>query len=113
MWLKNLSWLRWSQTGRVFTPQAMQRRNGRLALEYLEDRTVPSTFNAATVSDLIADINAANQGGGSNTITLAAGNTFYLTAAKATVSLDAFTVANVINNTASTSDPNIHGKYRS
>jgi hypothetical protein len=33
---------------------------------------VPSTFNAATVSDLIADINAANQAGRSNTITLTA-----------------------------------------
>jgi hypothetical protein len=33
---------------------------------------VPSNFSAATVSDLIADINAANQAGGSNTITLVA-----------------------------------------
>jgi hypothetical protein len=33
-----------------------------------------------TVADLIADINAANTGGGSNTITLVAGTTFTLTA---------------------------------
>jgi hypothetical protein len=41
---------------------------------------VPSTFNAATVSDLIADINAANLVGGSNTITFVAHKTFNLTA---------------------------------
>jgi hypothetical protein len=35
---------------------------------------VPSNFTAASVSDLIADINAANQAGGSNSIVLAAGN---------------------------------------
>src|SRR6516162_1651353 len=42
----------------------------RLCLEQLEDRTVPSNFTATTGGDLIADINAANQLGGSNTITL-------------------------------------------
>jgi hypothetical protein len=42
---------------------------------------VPSNFNAASVSDLIADINAANLAGGANTITLVAGNTFTLAAA--------------------------------
>jgi hypothetical protein len=41
---------------------------------------VPSTFAAVSVSDLIADINAANQAGGANTIALAAGTTFTLTA---------------------------------
>jgi hypothetical protein len=41
-------------------------------VEQLEDRMVPSNFTAATASDLIADINAANQQGGSNTITLVA-----------------------------------------
>ena len=30
----------------------------------------------------------------------------------ATVDLNAFTVANILNNTASTSDPDIHGSYR-
>jgi hypothetical protein len=45
-------------------------------VERLEDRTLPSSYTAATVADLIADINAANQGGGANTITLAAKKTF-------------------------------------
>lgn len=53
-------------------PQATQRRAVRLGVEQLEDRLVPSNFTAATVSDLIADINAANLAGGSNTITLTA-----------------------------------------
>jgi hypothetical protein len=44
----------------------------RLTLEQLEDRTVPSNFTAATVPDLIADIHAANQAGGSNMIALVA-----------------------------------------
>jgi hypothetical protein len=43
-----------------------------LSLEQLEDRTLPSTFYAATASDLIADINAANKAGGANTIVLTA-----------------------------------------
>jgi len=41
---------------------------------------VPSSFTAASVSDLVADINAANAAGGSNTINLVAGTTFNLTA---------------------------------
>jgi hypothetical protein len=49
-------------------------------MEQLEDRTVPSNFTAASVSDLIADINAANLAGGSNTIALAAKTSFSLTA---------------------------------
>ncbi len=59
-------------------PQAQRRRDRRFTLEQCEDRTVPSIFNAATVSDLITDINAANQAGGSNTIVLAANTTFNL-----------------------------------
>ena len=57
---------------------APRRLGPRPGLERLEDRTLPSSYTAATVSDLIADINAANQGGGANTITLAAGTTFTL-----------------------------------
>jgi hypothetical protein len=44
-------------------------------LEQFEDRTLLSTYSAATVSDLIADINAANNAGGTNTITLTAPTT--------------------------------------
>jgi hypothetical protein len=59
---------------------AKPRHRPRLTVEQLEDRTVPSNFTAASVTDLIADINAANAAGGSNTITLVAGTTFTLTA---------------------------------
>jgi hypothetical protein len=55
-------------------------RRTRLLLERFEDRSLPSTFSAASVSDLIADINAANNAGGSNTIVLAANATFDVTA---------------------------------
>lgn len=48
-------------------------------LQRLEDRTVLSSFTAATTSALIADIAAANKAGGTNTITLAANSTFDLT----------------------------------
>ena len=41
---------------------------------------LPSTYTAGTVSALIADINAANAAGGSNTVTLVAGTSFTLTA---------------------------------
>jgi hypothetical protein len=41
---------------------------------------LPSNYTAASTADLIADINAANQAGGSNTIVLAANTTFDLTA---------------------------------
>src|SRR5579871_6620960 len=44
-------------------------------LELLEDRTLPSSYTAATTSALIADISAANKAGGSNTITLKAPTT--------------------------------------
>jgi hypothetical protein len=70
-WLGNRS-----QARRVKSPG----RPVRLRVEALEDRTLPSSYTAATVSDLIADINAANTAGGSNTIALTAGTTFALTA---------------------------------
>jgi hypothetical protein len=59
-----------------------RRAQVRLRLEQLEDRTLLSNFIAATASDLIADINAANAAGGTNTITLTAptGNPYALTA---------------------------------
>jgi hypothetical protein len=57
-----------------------RRRHGLLPrLQQLEVRTLPSSFTAVTVSDLIADINAANETPEADTITLAAGATFSLT----------------------------------
>jgi hypothetical protein len=61
-------------------PPAQRQVKVRLGLEHLEDRTLPSSYTAASVSDLIADINAANQAGGANTITLKAGKELTLTA---------------------------------
>jgi hypothetical protein len=55
-------------------------RRSRLALVQFEDRTVPSNFTAASVADLIADINAANQTVEADSITLVPGTTFKLTA---------------------------------
>ena len=49
----------------------------RLAFEQLEGRAMLSSWTAASVADLIADINAANKAGGTNTITLAANTTSY------------------------------------
>jgi hypothetical protein len=46
---------------------------------------LPSTYMAATVSDLIADINAANAAGGTNTITLVANKNFNLNGVDNTV----------------------------
>jgi hypothetical protein len=71
MWIQNFF------TSLTSTPTRRRPMRGRppasrLRLERLENRTLPSNFTAATVSDLIADVNAANQQGGSNTITLVA-----------------------------------------
>ena len=77
-WCKR--WLGRSATHCWARQPAPRQRSLRLRLEPLEDRTVPSSFTATSVSDLIADINAANLAGGSNTITLVAGKTFTLTA---------------------------------
>src|SRR5262249_27270129 len=79
MWVKKL-WQRCPGGSARPRPRPPRRRGARLGLEQLEDRTVPSSFTAASVSDLIADINAANLAGGANTITLAAKNPFSLTA---------------------------------
>jgi hypothetical protein len=54
-------------------------------LQPLEDRSVPTTFsNVVTVTDLINDINLANQAGGANTIVLQDNATFTLTTANNT-----------------------------
>jgi hypothetical protein len=58
---------------------ASRRRGPRLLLEHLEDRTVPSSFTASTVSELIQHINDANANTEADTITLVPGTTFRLT----------------------------------
>jgi hypothetical protein len=68
-------WQGQSATGPRTRKTAATRPAVRLNLEPLEDRMLPSSYTAATVSDLIADVNAANAAGGSNTITLTAATT--------------------------------------
>jgi hypothetical protein len=81
VWLKNLCQRWWGRSAEVRGPRSLRRGGPRLALERLEDRTVPASFTAATVAELVAAINAANLAGGANTITLAPGAAFSLTAA--------------------------------
>ena len=73
----------WLSFWRRASSQASSRRprRHRPALEQLEGRSLPTAYTAASVPDLIADINAANLAGGDNTITLEAGQTYTLTAA--------------------------------
>jgi len=76
MWFHSLlaSWK--SGLSRSPRPQPRPARRGpRLTVEHLEDRALPSSYTAASVSDLIADINAANKAGGTNTISLTAPTT--------------------------------------
>jgi hypothetical protein len=85
MWLFRLRNLVRDLRALPFAPRKIalspsERRRRRPQLERLEDRTLPSTFTAGTVADLIADIHAANQAGGNNAIVLAASTTFDLTA---------------------------------
>jgi hypothetical protein len=73
------SWLSfWRPASSRASSRRPQRR--RPSLEVLEDRTALSNYTAASVPELIADINAANLTGGDNTITLEAGQTYTLTA---------------------------------
>src|SRR5205807_4573173 len=53
-------------------PKTTRPHSRRLSFEQLEDRLTPSNYTAANVSQLIADINAANLAGGANTIALTA-----------------------------------------
>src|SRR5437016_1430451 len=79
MFLQQLwQWLDRPATGSRTRPAS--RRNARLLVEPLEDRAVPASFTAATVADLIADINTANLTAEADTISLAPGKTFTLTA---------------------------------
>src|SRR5262245_6106055 len=66
-------WLHRPKLGALTRPRSPRRR---LHLQALEDRTVPASFSAANVDDLIADINAANQTAEADTITLVPGTTF-------------------------------------
>ena len=54
-------------------------RGKRLRFEQLEGRAMLSSWTAANVANLIADIDAANAAGGTNTVALVVGNTFTLT----------------------------------
>src|SRR5262249_38725916 len=74
MWLRSLFALGRSACSPTRRSDRAQRRP-RITVERLEERGLPSNYAAASVSDLIADINAANQAGGSNTITLTAPTT--------------------------------------
>ncbi len=76
MWFHSLlaSW----KSGRSHSRRPQPRpvcRGTPLILEHLEDRSLPSSYSAASVSALIADITAANTAGGANTITLTAPTT--------------------------------------
>jgi hypothetical protein len=77
MWFNNwlCTHLTQRRTRQVTRPRPPQRWHVPPCLEPLEDRTLLSNYTAATVSDLIADINAANVAGGSNTIALIAPST--------------------------------------
>jgi hypothetical protein len=68
--------LRLFVTGRKSGSAAVRRFGSRLVLEQLEDRMLLTNYTASTSSELIADINAANKAGGTNTITLATHGNF-------------------------------------
>jgi hypothetical protein len=70
----------------------------RLRLEQLEDRRLMANFTAATVADLIADINAANAAGGTNTITLTAPTTSRYVLTAVNNSTDGWNALPVISN---------------
>jgi len=76
MWLHSLlaSWK--AGLSRRRRPQPRPARRGiRPVLEHLEDRALPSSYSASSVSALTADISAANKAGGANTIALSAPTT--------------------------------------
>src|SRR5262245_18796089 len=74
-------WQRWmDRSTKSSLTRLAPRRRARLLVESLEDRAVPASFTASTVADLIADVNAANLSAEADTITLAPGKTFTLTA---------------------------------
>jgi hypothetical protein len=80
MWFQNpfKRFLQGTVNGGRRRPMARRRRGRPACVQQLEVRTLPSSFTAVTVSDLIADINAANETPEADTITLAPGATFTL-----------------------------------
>jgi hypothetical protein len=75
MWLNELWQRSQSQPDSVRRPSRRPRRprpGCRPSFERLEERTVPTTYKASTVTALINDITQANTAGGSNTIQLTA-----------------------------------------
>ena len=76
MWFHSLLTSRKSGPSRSRRAQPRPvRRATRLFLEPLEGRALLTSYTAATVTALIADITAANTAGGTNTITLSAAST--------------------------------------
>ena len=70
MWLMELRQRLLGQP-RKAKPAARHRTNTRLRVQALENRLVPTTFNAATVAALVTDIRLANtNGAATNTISL-------------------------------------------
>src|SRR5262249_42348577 len=67
MWFS--SWLRIRMSNRAPSGRTQRRQTAprfRPRLEAMEERALPSTYYAATASDLIADISAANKGSAAN-----------------------------------------------
>src|SRR5262249_26210043 len=79
MFLQHL-WQRLNRPATGTRVRSTPRPRSRLTVERLEDRAVPASFTASTVAELIADINGANLTAEADTITLAPGKTFTLTA---------------------------------
>jgi hypothetical protein len=79
----------WNRVARMFRGRPAvaptPTRRARLAVEPLEGRAVPAFFTAATVAELIQHINDANALPGPDTISLASGATFNMTAVNNTV----------------------------
>lgn len=84
MWWKTFL-LRWRGSASSDGRSSARRCRLRPTLEALEDRTLPSSYTAATVPELIASINAANQTPEADIIVLAAGSRFTLTEVNHTV----------------------------
>jgi hypothetical protein len=80
-----MSFFTWLNNGRASShcrrSHNRPRSTRRLHVERLEDRTTPSSYSAATVSELIAAIDAANVNAEADTIVLASGKAFTLTGA--------------------------------